>query len=46
MMVEYKCFKCGKSLSDDDTRKKLRCPYCGDKIFYKPRQTSTKVLAR
>jgi len=45
-MVEYKCFKCGKGLTDDDIKKKLRCPYCGDRIFFKPRQTPARVLAR
>ena len=45
-MVEYKCFDCGKTVSDTYTRKKVRCPYCGSKMLYKPRSTSTKVKAR
>ena len=45
-MVDYKCFKCGKGLTDVEIRKKLRCPYCGEKIFYKPRQKGTTVRAR
>lgn len=45
-MVEYKCFSCNKELTDADLKKKLRCPYCGNKIFYKPRTTVTHVKAR
>ncbi|MBS3164186.1 DNA-directed RNA polymerase subunit P [Candidatus Woesearchaeota archaeon] len=45
-MVDYKCFSCGQRLSDEELRRKLRCPYCGDKLFYKPRQVPTKVVAR
>ncbi len=45
-MVEYKCFKCGKGISDEELKRNLRCPYCGEKMFYKPRQTTTRVLAR
>ncbi len=45
-MVEYKCFNCGKTISDAHIRKKIRCIYCGMKIIYKPRSTNTRVLAR
>jgi len=45
-MVEYKCFNCGKNVSEDYIKRKVRCPYCGSKIIYKPRTTSTKVTAR
>ncbi len=45
-MVEYKCFECGKTVSPDYLRKKVRCPYCGSKILYKQRTTITKVKAR
>ncbi len=45
-MVEYKCLDCGKTVSDNYTRKKIRCPYCGSKMLYKQRSTSTKVKAR
>lgn len=45
-MVEYKCFTCGKVVSQDYVRKRVRCPYCGGKILYKPRTVSTKVMAR
>jgi DNA-directed RNA polymerase subunit P len=45
-MVEYKCFHCGKSVSEDYIRRKVRCPYCGSKMIYKPRTSSTKVKAR
>ena len=45
-MVEYKCFYCNKKVGTEYLRKKVRCPYCGSKILYKSRLTSTKVRAR
>jgi DNA-directed RNA polymerase subunit RPC12/RpoP len=45
-MVEYKCFNCGKILSDTSIKKRIRCIYCGSKIIFKPRATITKVKAR
>jgi DNA-directed RNA polymerase subunit RPC12/RpoP len=45
-MVEYKCFDCGKTVSDDYIRKRVRCPYCGSKMLYKTRGTVTKIKAR
>jgi len=30
----------------DYLRKKVRCPYCGSKILFKPRSISTKIKAR
>ncbi|MCX8147203.1 MAG: DNA-directed RNA polymerase subunit P [Candidatus Woesearchaeota archaeon] len=45
-MVEYKCFICEKSVSQDYLRKKVRCPYCGSRILYKPRLVTTKLKAR
>ncbi|MCD6464039.1 DNA-directed RNA polymerase subunit P [Candidatus Woesearchaeota archaeon] len=42
----YKCFFCGKEVSEQFVRKRIRCPYCGSKVVYKPRLVSTKVLAR
>jgi DNA-directed RNA polymerase subunit RPC12/RpoP len=47
-MVEYKCFNsaCNKKVSVDYLRKRIRCPYCGSKIIFKPRSVTTKVKAR
>lgn len=45
-MMDYKCFNCEKEISSDYLRKKVRCPYCGSRILYKPRSTVTKVKAR
>jgi len=45
-MVSYKCFNCNKRVSAEYLRKKIRCPYCGGKILFKPRTVSTKVKAR
>jgi len=44
-MVEYKCFQCEKTVSADYIKKRVRCPYCGSKVLYKPRLVSTKVQA-
>jgi DNA-directed RNA polymerase subunit P len=45
-MVEYRCFECSKKVSQDYLRKKVRCPYCGSKILYKPRKVSANIKAR
>jgi DNA-directed RNA polymerase subunit P len=45
-MVLYKCFNCNKEIEDDDLRKKIRCPYCGSKMLFKPRMSTRKVKAR
>ena len=45
-MAEYKCFDCNKKVSMDYLRKRVRCPYCGSKILFKPRGVNTKVKAR
>jgi DNA-directed RNA polymerase subunit RPC12/RpoP len=39
-MAKYKCFKCGKKITDKKLEKRFVCPGCGGKIFFKPR---TKV---
>jgi DNA-directed RNA polymerase subunit RPC12/RpoP len=45
-MVNYKCFECNKKVSMEFLRKKIRCPYCGSKMLFKPRSVATKVKAR
>ena len=45
-MAEYKCMECGKKVGPEYLRKKVRCPYCGSKMLFKPRSISTKVKAR
>jgi DNA-directed RNA polymerase subunit P len=44
-MVAYKCFHCDKEIEDSTLRKRIRCPYCGSKMLYKPRATITKIKA-
>jgi len=44
-MVSYKCFKCGKKITDSSLGKRFVCPYCGGKIFFKPRTKVKKVKA-
>ena len=45
-MATYKCFDCMKEVSQDLLRKKVRCPYCGGKILFKPRMQLIKIKAR
>ncbi|MFA5141543.1 MAG: DNA-directed RNA polymerase subunit P [Candidatus Woesearchaeota archaeon] len=45
-MTTYKCFQCDKNVSQDYLRKKIRCPYCGSKILFKPRILTTKIKSR
>lgn len=44
--MEYKCFECNKKVSQDYVKKRVRCPYCGSKMLFKPRSVMTKIKAR
>lgn len=44
-MVSYKCIECQKEVKWETVKKRVRCPYCGSKILYKPRTTSSVVEA-
>lgn len=44
-MSEYVCFNCGKTLTNEHIKKRVRCPYCGAKIMFKKRSISTIVDA-
>lgn len=44
-MVTYKCFKCEKKVLSNNLEKRFVCPYCGSKIFYKPRIHLKKIKA-
>ncbi|MFQ5474986.1 MAG: DNA-directed RNA polymerase subunit P [Candidatus Nanoarchaeia archaeon] len=44
-MVNYKCIECNKSVALEYLRKRVRCPYCGCKILFKPRAAPTTVQA-
>jgi DNA-directed RNA polymerase subunit RPC12/RpoP len=44
-MAEYKCLLCNKNINADYLKKRIRCPYCGSKIIFKPRTRSTTVKA-
>jgi len=44
-MVVYKCFRCGKKITNNVLQKRFLCPNCGYKIFYKPRTVSVKIKA-
>ncbi|HLD02540.1 MAG TPA: DNA-directed RNA polymerase subunit P [Candidatus Nanoarchaeia archaeon] len=46
IMATYKCFDCGKVVKKEYLKKKIRCPYCGSKILFKPRTATTTVIAR
>lgn len=42
-MTNYKCFKCGKKLTDKNLEKRFVCTECGSKVFFKPRLKSKRV---
>jgi DNA-directed RNA polymerase subunit RPC12/RpoP len=42
----YKCFFCNRELKEEHIKKRVRCIYCGSKIVFKSRLTTTKVIAR
>ena len=44
-MVKYVCIKCSKTVKQEYVRKRVRCPYCGSKILYKPKIIETTVEA-
>ena len=44
-MVSYMCLDCQKEIKHEIVKKRVRCPYCGSKILYKPRSTSSVVDA-
>ncbi len=44
-MSELKCFNCEKVVKQDYIKKKIRCPYCGSKVLFKPRTVTKKVKA-
>jgi DNA-directed RNA polymerase subunit P len=45
-MTEYKCFNCNKKIPANIIRRRIRCPYCGSKILFKPRSVPTKIKAK
>ena len=45
-MAEYKCFDCNKRVAVDYLRKRIRCPYCGSKILFKPRSVAPTLNAK
>ena len=42
-MPAYKCFKCGKKVTNTVLEKRFVCNECGSKIFYKPRSQLKKI---
>ena len=44
-MVKYVCIKCTKVVKQEYVRKRVRCPYCGSKVLYKPKVVKTTVEA-
>lgn len=31
----YNCINCGKEVSEEELKKRIRCPYCGYRILLK-----------
>jgi len=44
--MKYKCLNCGKEVNIDSLNRKIRCPYCGGRILYKPKVIITHFKAR
>ena len=44
-MVCYRCLTCQKEVESDQVKRRIRCPYCGAKILYKPRNITTNIEA-
>jgi len=44
-MVVFKCMACQKEATHEDLKRRVRCKYCGSKIFSKPRVVSSTVEA-
>ncbi len=44
-MVAYQCLECQKSVPGETVKKRVRCPFCGTKVLYKPRVTNVVVEA-
>ncbi len=44
-MVIYNCLECQKEVGSETVKKRVRCPYCGSKILYKPKVTHAMVDA-
>lgn len=44
-MANYKCFKCGKQITNKNLEKRFACPSCNSKIFFKPRKSAAKIKA-
>ena len=43
----YKCMNCGKETTEEEMRKRIRCPFCGYRILVKNRtEVIKKVKAR
>ena len=45
MTTKYVCIKCSKPIKLEYVKKRVRCPYCGSKILYKPKVISSVVEA-
>jgi DNA-directed RNA polymerase subunit P len=45
-MALHKCFECDREIKAEYIKKKIRCPYCGSKILYKPKVVSTTFKAK
>ncbi len=42
--MEYVCFSCGETITWEEIRRRVRCPYCGGKILYKKRPDIVKTV--
>jgi DNA-directed RNA polymerase subunit P len=42
--MKYVCGACAKEVTADEIKKRIRCPYCGNKVLFKKRPNITKKV--
>jgi DNA-directed RNA polymerase subunit P len=40
----YRCFGCGKDISEEQLKGRIRCPYCGNRVLMKKRPEIPRKL--
>ena len=42
--MEYICATCNKTVTSEDIKKRIRCPYCGSRLLFKKRPKIVKEV--
>lgn len=43
-MMRYVCGACAKDVNTEEIKKRIRCPYCGNKVLFKKRPDIIKKV--